>query len=455
MRRGAAVLLLLAATSAWGGPSTKETLKRDVQRALTFRTPSERASAVQHAFDGQDSADAAAVAVEEVFGEDEAQTVLEAAMLAVARMKSPAVVGALRKGADAPPTLRRIRSIEALGRSQAVGAPGSLFPLLGDSDAVIRAAAATAIGRNGDASVVGNVEAMLDDPAWTVRSAAISALTRIGSTRSILAIAAAMRKSEGRLVDDCRIALTALSGQQLGPNPGGYEAWWWEKQEKKPENAAIPFAAPRFSFQSHKLGTRSRRLLFVLSTSETMKETVGDAAGDPKVVASIAEAGQDLAADLKAAKTKLDVARVHLRAMLRTLRDDVSFDVMAYAASPSFAFGKLTAADASSRKRAEARIAGLSPSGAGNLHGALVRAFDPKGKDPYAVEDGPDTIVLFTDGAMSAPGATDATEVAGAVARWEAVRQIRMYVFETGQADDSVLGRLAAGPPEGAAMSLP
>jgi hypothetical protein len=454
MRRGAAVLLLFAAATAWGGPSSPETLKRDVQRALKLRTPSERASAVQRAFDGQDSAEAAEIAVEEVFGEDEAQTVLEAAMLAVARMKAPAVVGALRKGADAPPTLRRIRSIEALGRSQAVGAPGSLFPLLGDPDAVIRAAAATAIGRNGDASVVGNVEAMLDDPAWTVRSAAIAALTRIGSRSSIPAIAAAMRKSEGRSVDDCLLSLMSLTGQRLGPDPARYEAWW-AKEEGKPETAAVPWEAPGFSFRSMRIGTRSRRLLFVLSTSETMKESVGDAAGDARLLASIAEAGQDLAADLKAAKTKLDVARVHLRAMLRTLRDDVSFDVMAYAASPSFAFGKLTAADASSRKRAEARIAGLSPSGAGNLHGALVRAFDPKGKGPYAVEDGPDTIVLFTDGAMSAPGATDATEVAGAVARWEAVRQIRMYVFETGQADDSVLGRLAAGPPEGAAMSLP
>jgi hypothetical protein len=454
MRRAVAVLVVLAASLASAAPTNPETLRRDVQRALGLRTPSERASAVQRAFDRQDSPEAAQVAVDELFDKDEAQIVLEAAMLAVARMQTATVVGALRKGAESGSTLRRVRSIEALGRTQAVGAVGALLPLLGDADPAIRAAAATAVGRKDDATAAGNVEPLLDDAAWTVRSAAVGALSRLRSKPSIPALAAAMRKCDGRLVDDCLFALMDLTGQRYGPDPSRYEAWW-ARQEKQPESAPATWDAPPFSFKSLRLGTRSKRILFVLSTSETMKDPVGDASGDAQLVASIAEAGADLAADLKAAKTKLDVARVHLRAMLRTLRDDVGFDVMVYSASPTFAFGKLTAADATTRKRAEARIASLSPGGQGNLHGALVRAFDPKGKDAYAAQDGPDTIILFTDGALSAPGSTDATEVTGAVARVEAVRQIRFVVFATGQCDDGVIGRLAAGPPEGATRSLP
>src|SRR6185503_19352791 len=99
MRLTAALCLLLAATAASAAPTGPEALRRDVQRALKLRTPAERASAVQRAFEGQDSADAAQIAVDEVFDKDEAQTVLEAAMLAVARMQAPTVVGALRKGA--------------------------------------------------------------------------------------------------------------------------------------------------------------------------------------------------------------------------------------------------------------------------------------------------------------------------------------------------------------------
>jgi len=442
MRRAWSLCVVLAAAVAWAAPTNPETLRRDVQRALKLRAPSDRASALQRAFEGQDSEAAAQVAVDEVFDADESQIALEATMLAVARMKAPSVVGALRKGASAPPTLRRIRAIEALGRSDAPGASGALVPLLGDADAAIRAAAATSLAKKGDASAATDVEPLLADPAWNVRSAAVAALARIGAKRSIPALAATMRKSDGRLVDDCLFALMSLTGQRVGPDPSHYEAWW-AKEQKQPEPAAVPWQAPPFSFRSLRVGTRSKRLLFVLSTSDTMKDAVGDAAADAQTLAAVREIGADLADDLKAAKTKLDVARVHLRSMLRTLGDGVLFDAMTYSASPSFAFGHLTPADATTRKRAEARVASLSPGGQGNLHGALVRALDPKGKDPYAVEDGPDTIVLFSDGALSAPGATDATEVAGAVARLAPVRQIRFVVFEVGQADDSVLGRLA------------
>jgi hypothetical protein len=454
MRLAPTAVVVLAAAVASAAPTSPETLRRDVRRALELHKPGERASAVQRAFEGQDSPDAAQVAVDEIFGGDEAQIVLEAAMLAVTHMKTATVVGALRKGSESTSTLRRIRSIEALGRSQATGAVGVLLPLLGDADATIRAAAATAVGRTGDATAAGNLEPLLVDAAWNVRSAAIASLARLRSKTSVPALAAAMRKSDGRLVDDCLFALVDVTGQRFGPDPDRYEAWF-AKQQGNPESAPGSWQAPPFSFKSLRLGTRSKRILFVLSTSDTMKDSVGDASGDAQLAASIAETGADLAADLKAAKTKLDVARVHLRAMLRTLRDDVSFDVMVYSASPSFAFGKPTVADAMAKKRAETRIASLSPGGQGNLHGALVRAFETKAKDPYATEDGPDTVVLFTDGALSAPGSTDATEVTGAVARWEAVRQIRFVVFATGQCDDGVIGRLAAGPPEGATRSLP
>src|SRR5262245_25998301 len=100
MRSVLALVVALAASVAWAAPSNPETLRRDVQRAMKLRAPSERASAVQRAFEGQDSAAAAQVAVDEVFGEDESQIVLEATMLVVARMKTPAVVGVLRKGAE-------------------------------------------------------------------------------------------------------------------------------------------------------------------------------------------------------------------------------------------------------------------------------------------------------------------------------------------------------------------
>lgn len=453
MRPTALLAVLLAASAAFASPGSVENLRRDVQRALKLRTPGEQATALAQAFDGHDSADAALVALDQVFDRDLPQMALDAAMSAVARMQDQAVVGALRKAAESGVLLRRLRAIEAMGKSYAPGSSGALVPIATDPSAQIRAAAVTALGRK-DESVVGTVEASLADPTWTVRSAAIGSLSRLGLRRSVPVLCDAMRVSEGRLVDDCAVALRKLTGQRFGADPARYEAWW-AKEEKKELPGARDWKAPPLSFESPVVGTRSRRILFVLSTSETMKDPVSGAASDETVLASVRAAGADLAADLAAAKTKLDVARVHLRAILRRLADGVEFDVAVYSGSPTFAFGKLTAADTASRRRAEGRIASLSPGGNANLHGALVRVFDPRGKDPYADDDGPDTVVLFSDGALAEPGSRDATEVAVSALRWNAVRQIRFLVVAVGQSDDSVLGRLAAGPPEGASLSLP
>lgn len=456
MRIAASILLVLLGSAALAAPASVESLRRDVQRALKLHTPGEQATAMGQAFNGQDSPEAAQVAVEQVFDREAPQLVLDAAMNAVARMKTPAVVDVLRKAAESGPELPRLRAIEALGRSSVTIASGAIVPLTGDANAAVRAAAVTALGRR-DESVVEGVEAALADREWTVRSAAIGSLSRLGAKRSVPALCTAMRAETGRLVDDCTVALRNITGQRFGPDPVRYMNWWWlqvsvEAPGQREPPAPPAYTAPPLSLESPILGTRSRRILFILSTSDTMKDAVSNAAADDKVVLAIAAAGADLVDDLKAAKTKLDVARVHLRAMLRTLRDGVEFDVMAYAGSPSYAFGKLTPADASSRKRAEGRIASLSPGGYGNLHGALVRAF---GKDPYAEEDGPDTIVLFTDGALAEPGSKDSTEVAASALRWNAVRQIKFLAVATGQAEDGVIGRLTAGPPEGGTATVP
>jgi hypothetical protein len=448
--RAAAVLVLLAGSVALAGPGSPDTLRRDVQRALKLNSPGEQASAMGAAFNGQNSAEAAQVAVELVFASEVPQMTLDAAMNAVGRMENPGVVDVLRKAAESGPPERRIRAIEAMGRSSVTAASGALVPLTLHADAPIRAAALTALGRR-DASVVDAVEAALADKDWTVRSAANNSLSRLQQKSAVPALCNAMRAEDGRLVDDCTLALRNLTGQRFGPDPARYLRYWGAENQKD-LTAPPSWTAPPLSFESLILGTRSRRILFILSTADTMKDAVTGAAADERVVASIRQAGEDLAEDLKAAKTKLDVARVHLRAMLRTLKDGVAFDVMAYANSPSFAFGKMTTADNATRRKAETRIASLSPGGKCNLHGALVRAY---GKDPYDGGDGPDTIALFTDGALEDPGSEDPTEVAASVIRWNAVRQIRFLVVATGQAEDAVLGRLSGGPPEGGSASVP
>jgi len=255
-------------------------------------------------------------------------------------------------------------------------------------------------------------------------------------------------------VDDCADALALLTGKRLGARPDGYVREWAARTgQDAPEGP--DWEPPPVSIDAPLLLSRSRRVLIVLSTGESMKDEVTPGDLSPAMRASLLTAGEDLVAAYDGATTKMDLARVHAIAMLRSLRDGTLFDVAVYSQSPTFAFGELVEASPRTRARAETRIASLSPGGGGNLAGMLRRAFDPRGKAPMLTDGGPDTIVLFSDGHLDAPGITDRNQVVMGVRRWNRVRQIRFVVVSVQPSDDSVLGPLSAGPPAGVSLRLP
>ena len=63
-------------------------------------------------------------------------------------------------------------------------------------------------------------------------------------------------------------------------------------------------------------------------------------------------------------------------------------------------------------------------------------------------------LILLTDGNLHRPGSEDPLEVAPRARRWVRVRQVQFLVYGVGQADDSVLRLLAAGPPQGVPVNV-
>ncbi len=453
---GAVALLTARSSPAEAAPDFSAFAAADirlaVQRALAEKDPRDRIRAVQAAVEGADSADAARALVDLVFREAQPQPVLDVAVLALARMRDADALGAMEKAATTAP--RRLLVVEALGRSESPGAAAALAGFLADKDPRVRAAAVSAYADRSDAGPPDagrrdGLRTALSDEEWTVRAAATRGIGRLGDRSLGRDLTWAMRRASGREIDDIEAALVQLTGKRFGPDPGAYERLW-----DPPIEGAV-WKAPPTSFASPLVTTRSERILFVLQTSETMRDPVGVGAEDSDVVKSVAAAGEDLAEELRAAKTKLEVARVHLRAMLRTLRDGVRFDVMTYTGSATFAFGSLTAADDSSRRRAESRIARLSPGGQPDIAEAVLRIYDPKGKDAVVAPDGPDTVIFFTDGALPTTGENDRAEIISRVARWARARQVRFHVIAVGQNDASVVGALSGGPPPGTMQTIP
>ena len=423
--------------------------RRDVQRALAIKDVRDRTNTLQDALRGTDSAAAADAVIDLVLDEDAPQMVLGVGIRALGNMTSGAAQGAMSQSLPRASRFRGVLVAEALGRCNTAAARAQLESMARSDDVRLRAAAVTALGDGGAPETYTALVEALGDPEWTVRSAAARGLRALGDPRAIPVLTARLRKEDGRLLDDLSDALAQLTGKRYGPDPDAYD-------RLAGGTVAEPgWQAPPPSFQTPLFETRSRRVLFVISTAETMKDPVHGAAADGGVLAGVARVGQDLADDLSDAKTKLDVARVHLRTMIRSLADGVEFDVMSYSASPVFAFGQLTRADDASRRKAEARFARLSPGGAPDLSAALHRIFDPRAKDPLDAPDGPDTVVLITDGTLPTKGMNDRTEVGPREARWNRARQIRFVVVTVGQSEPGVVGLLAGGPPPGLWLSVP
>ncbi len=441
-------------------------MARAIVSAARERDDRQRAFLLERAVDGAATADDAEAILTRLLPNARTAVDTEIGVVALSRIEDfDAVVRIATVARESTELPRRVEAIEALGRSDAAAVDELLGQLASDPDARIRSAVITSLGERKALANEIAATAALDDDDWRVRSAAIWGLARggweppdSGSTSEfdiVPALIGRLRRERGRLVDDCSAALAMLLGKRFGAQPEEYGRLWAERTGRAWETPGDVPEPPLPTMQSALLTTRSRNVLFVLYTGESMKEEIQPPRLSESVRALLAGAGDDLPALHDAAKTKLDLARVHLISMLRGLADDTLFDVAVYAGSPTFAFGRPTPADARSRKRAEGRIASLSPGGGGNLGEMLVRAFDPKGKDPLGYEGGPDTVILFSDGRLAAPGSTDRNQVTMALRRWNRVRQIRFLVVGISPTDDSVLSPLAAGPPAGVQRRIP
>lgn len=445
---------LVAAPALADGPS-KGKLRRAVRSALRESRAQDQALALEAALSGIDHEFAAELLVDEVFEEEDVrpQAVVQAALVLLGRMQDDQALAVLRRNAAEGELAVRALVLESLGRQRRPAARDVLAVALDDEHPGVRAAAATALGRTRDDDVAELLMDRLDDEDLRVRSAVVGALRELRFEAAVPALIERATVERGRLIDDVFSALQTITGERYGLHLDEYRTWWARRNE-----ADVPdpsgYTAPAASFDHDQLRTRSRRILFVLPVGRSMGDELQDYRPDPELRAAFADVDPELVEELDEVETRLDLARVHLRRMLRTLADDVEFDVLIVGSSATRAFGSLERADARTRERAEGRIASLSPSGHADLADAVAEIFAPDGDDPWGRTDGPDTVVLLSDGVAGEPGKVDPLEIGPRAARWNAVRQVRFLVAAVGQADPSVLAALASGPPRGVFVQL-
>jgi HEAT repeat protein len=320
---------------------------------------------------------------------------------------APAVAAALEAGT---PEERRA-AIQAAAVQSDPAITGPLIARLDDPEAGLRVVAAVTLGERRQAEAVPALVARLTAADWSLRKAAAEALGKIRAKAAIEPVLERFAVEEGLMREVLHKTLVAITGQDFRFRVENWQRWWEQYGEgfqvpsdaevaeakRKAARAMEGYATPG-KRRYHEIETFSRRMVFVIDISASMKDKIVIPADAP---ADAHERFPD--------RRKLEIAKAELIGLLATLDERVLFNIITFAGrvkkwrpKPVSGMQRTVAI----KYAAKLRPIQTSGRGAGgeeqltNTWGALMAAF---GVADEAVPDWRgrakvDTIFLVTDG---------------------------------------------------------
>jgi Mg-chelatase subunit ChlD len=174
------------------------------------------------------------------------------------------------------------------------------------------------------------------------------------------------------------------------------------------------------------LTIESKRVVFVIDISGSMKENVGGAGPDAK-------------------SKKSDLAKAELKRVLASLEDGALFDIVFFSSAVRVWKPDMQVSDQKTRKEAVDFVDAAEVVGGTNTYDALEAAFAigdmGKGKKREADPTGDarvDSIVFLSDGKPSVGRTTDPDAIRTAVKGWNRARRIAISAIAFGAEKDAV-----------------
>jgi len=242
----------------------------------------------------------------------------------------------------------------------------------------------------------------LKDRSWLVVSEAVRGLRDHRAAESVGALIARMSDARGRLLEDFREALIALTGQALPPEADQWQIWWRENQQDWKPPAA---EADDSKDEQKSLPTAVRQGLYGEIVSER--------------VIFLVDVSGSMLAETSVGGSRIEVARTELRRALESGLDPKSrFSVVAFSEDVMRFSPSLVKARGPILKKALKFVDGLRAGGETNSYGALEAAFSDREVD---------TIYLLSDGSPTVGEETSLTLILDAVTRWNRYRGTRIH----------------------------
>ncbi len=276
----------------------------------------------------------------------------------------------------------------------------------------------------------------LKSPSWPVRLGAAGVMEGVNHPRVIPPLIEALAKEEGRLRDDICDALRRLTSQNFDADPEQWRLWWVENKAEM--DGAGPGSALFGAFKGkgsppekksvYGIESRSRRILFIIDVSGSMKEVLQSSKGTPTGLNP--EEYEDLNA------TKIDIAKKELKRAVRSLEPEAWFNIIAFQTHIIRWKDTMVKGDMTTKNEAYAFVRDMEAAGGTWAYGAFEEAFHlggigavDKNYDPAV-----DTIYFISDGAptdnnMDTPELQDPEVILAAVREWNKVGKVVIHAI--------------------------
>ena len=357
--------------------------------------------------------------------------VLQMFSAATTKFTDGEAVAVLRKsaaGANTPHARRALYSgllLNALVAASEVGAKG-----MKDSDPTVRLTVLEALAERKEPQTEAIAIKALGEKGWPHRQAAAKLLGEIGTVASIGPLVKAMAVEDGRVTENMAAALRALTGEEIGPFPDAWKAWYdANKKELAAQGArAVRVKKPKESappLDYYGIKTKSRRIVFLLDISGSMKEVIGNP--DVEITGDEEETF---------AGRKIDIAAKVLKQAVRNLDENTWFNIITFNHEVKVLFEKSVQATQDNKNRMYLELNDLEPKGATFTYGALDKTFQMAGRgvtDKH-YDPGVDTVFVLSDGAPTDDDIDNAQpmdykKILAQVKVWNSLKRVQIHTI--------------------------
>jgi hypothetical protein len=232
----------------------------------------------------------------------------------------------------------------------------------------------------------------------------------------------------GRLREDIRDLLVAITHQDYGIDLARWTDWWNRfggKFEFTTKTSKSMEHKMRYAIQYHDVDTCSKKFIFLLDVSSSMNE----------VVRVQKQAGKTYGKG-EMPKKKINVAQIELVRLLRSFDKNIYFNIITFEEAVEVWRKAVMPATKDGRKMAEKFVWDIKvpDRAATNVYDALMKAFDmvDAGFAKRKYESVVDTMFFLSDGNPTAGSVTDVDMILQTIAERNRIHGIKIHTFALG-----------------------